>query len=134
MAELRRKIDKYLVEWKNSKDKKPLIIKGARQIGKTTSIKKFGNENYKSFIEINYVSMPQFTKIFQDGYTPDKVIKNMSLLNNDFKFIPGETLLFFDETKYPFAANCLPSGRTKPIISIEKYPFIPRCALFKSLT
>ena len=46
MAELKRKIDKYLVDWKNSKDRKPLIIKGARQIGKTTSIQKFGKEKY----------------------------------------------------------------------------------------
>ena len=108
MAELKRKIDKYLIDWKNSKNKKPLIIKGARQIGKTTSIEKFGKENYKSFIEINYVSMPQFTRIFQDGYTTDKVIKNISLLNSDFKFIPGETLIFFDEMQeYPDTATAL---------------------------
>lgn len=97
MAELKRKIDKYLVDWKNTKDRKPLIIKGARQIGKTTSIEKFGKENYKSFVEINYVSMSQFTNIFQDGYTTDKIIKNITLLNSDFKFIPHETLIFFDE-------------------------------------
>lgn len=108
MAELKRKIDKYLIDWKNSKDRKPLIIKGARQIGKTTSIQKFGKENYKSFIEINYVSMPQFTQIFQDGYIPDKVIKNISLLNSDFKFIPGETLIFFDEMQeYPDTVTAL---------------------------
>ena len=108
MAELKRKIDKYLVDWKNTKDRKPLIIKGARQIGKTTSIEKFGRENYKSFIEINYVSMPQYTNIFQDGYTTDKIIKNMSLLNSDFKFIPGETLIFFDEMQeYPDTATSL---------------------------
>lgn len=108
MAELKRKIDKYLIDWKNSKDRKPLIIKGARQIGKTTSVQKFGKENYKSFIEINYVSMPQFTQIFQDGYMPNNVIKNISLLNSDFKFIPGETLLFFDEMQeYPDTATAL---------------------------
>ncbi len=108
MAELRRKIDKFLLDWKKSKNRKPLIIKGARQIGKTTSIRKFGEENYKSFIEINFVSMPEFTNIFQDGYTPDKIIKNMSLLNNDFKFIPGETLIFFDEMQqYPDTATSL---------------------------
>lgn len=108
MADLKRKIDDYLYEWKNSKDKKPLIIKGARQIGKTTSIKKFGNENYKSFIEINYVSKPEFTAIFQDGYTPDNIIKNISLLKSDAKFIPGETLIFFDEMQeYPDTATSL---------------------------
>ena len=97
MANLRRKIDNFLIEWKNTKDRKQLIIKGARQIGKTTSIQKFGRENYKSFIEINYVSMPEFKTIFQNGYMTDKVIKNISLLNSDLKFIPGETLIFFDE-------------------------------------
>ncbi len=108
MTELKRKIDKYLIDWKNSKNRKPLIIKGARQIGKTTSIEKFGKENYTSFIEINYVSMPQFTQIFQDGYTTDKVIKNISLLNSDFKFIPGKTLIFFDEMQeYPDTATSL---------------------------
>lgn len=108
MANLKRKIDKYLINWKNSKDRKPLIIKGARQIGKTTSIEKFGKENYKSFIEINYVSMPEFTQIFQDGYVVDKIIKNISLLNSDFKFIPGETLIFFDEMQeFPNTATSL---------------------------
>lgn len=97
MAELKRKIDIYLKEWKNSKNRKPLIIKGARQIGKTTSIEKFGRENYKSFIEINYISMPQYKQIFQDGYTTENIIKNISLLNSEYKFIPGDTLIFFDE-------------------------------------
>lgn len=52
---LKRKIDKYLLDWKNTVDKKPLIISGARQIGKTTSIREFG-KTYKSFIEINLVT------------------------------------------------------------------------------
>ena len=97
MADLRRKIDQYLIDWKNSKDKKPLIISGARQTGKTTSIEKFGNENYKSFIEINFISMPEYKNILKDGYTVDNITKNISLLNNEFDFIPHETLIFFDE-------------------------------------
>ena len=52
MPRLKRKIDKYLIEWKKSKNKMPLIVKGARQIGKTESIKNFGLNNYKSLIEI----------------------------------------------------------------------------------
>ena len=108
MAELKRKIDIYLKEWKNSKNRKPLIIKGARQIGKTTSIEKFGRENYKSFIEINYISMPQYKQIFQDGYTTENIIKNISLLNSEYKFIPGDTLIFFDEMQeYPDTATSL---------------------------
>lgn len=108
MAELKRKIDIYLKEWKNSNNRKPLIIKGARQIGKTTSIEKFGRENYKSFIEINYISMPQYKQIFQDGYTTENIIKNISLLNSEYKFIPGDTLIFFDEMQeYPDTATSL---------------------------
>lgn len=108
MAKLKRKIDIYLKEWKNSKNRKPLIIKGARQIGKTTSIEKFGRENYKSFIEINYISMPQYKQIFQDGYTTENIIKNISLLNSEYKFIPGDTLIFFDEMQeYPDTATSL---------------------------
>lgn len=108
MAELKRKIDIYLKEWKNSKNRKPLIIKGARQIGKTTSIEKFGRENYKSFIEINYISMPQYKQIFQDGYTTENIIKNISLLNSEYKFIPEDTLIFFDEMQeYPDTATSL---------------------------
>ena len=108
MAELKRKIDKYLIDWKNEKNRKPLIIKGARQTGKTTSIEKFGNENYKSFIEINFVSMPEYKTIFNDGYTVDNITKNISLHNNEFEFIPGDTLIFFDEIQeYPDAATSL---------------------------
>ena len=53
MGRLRRKIDDYLIEWKNNKDKKPLIVKGARQIGKTDAIEHFARNNYKYFVEIN---------------------------------------------------------------------------------
>ena len=60
MGLLRRKIDKFLVEWKNSEDKKPLIVKGARQIGKTESIRNFAKNNYKNVIEINFVLQKQF--------------------------------------------------------------------------
>ena len=61
---LKRKIDEYLREWKKSKNKMPLIVKGARQIGKTESIKNFGLNNYKSLIEINFVLQPEYKDIF----------------------------------------------------------------------
>ena len=108
MAELKRKIDKFLLDWRNSKTRKPLIIKGARQTGKTTSIEKFGKENYKSFIEINFVSMPEYKTIFNDGYTVDSIIKNISLHNGNFEFIPNDTLIFFDEMQeFPDVATSL---------------------------
>ena len=97
MELLKRKIDKYLIEWKNSPDKKPLIVKGARQIGKTESIRNFAKNNYKSVIEINFVLQKQFKTIFDEGFEVDTIIKNISLINPNLKFIPGSTLIFFDE-------------------------------------
>lgn len=97
MELLKRKIDKYLIEWKNSSDKKPLIIKGARQIGKTESVRNFAKKYYKNVIEINFVLQKQFKDIFNDGFEVDTIIKNISLINPNFEFIPGNTLIFFDE-------------------------------------
>lgn len=97
MELLKRKIDKYLIEWKNSPDKKPLIVKGARQIGKTESIRNFAKNNYKSVIEINFVLQKQFKTIFDEGFEVDTIIKNISLIKPNLKFIPGSTLIFFDE-------------------------------------
>ena len=97
MELLKRKIDKYLVEWKNNPDKMPLIVKGARQIGKTESIRNFAKNNYKSVIEINFVLQKQFKDIFDDGFEVDTIIKNISLRNPNLEFIAGDTLIFFDE-------------------------------------
>ena len=108
MTRLRRKIDEFLVKWKSDKNKLPLIVGGARQVGKTNAIRYFGQNNYKSFIEINFIEMPQYFEIFEDGYTPDNIIKIISLKNPEFKFIPNETLIFFDEIqKCPNVATSL---------------------------
>lgn len=105
---LKRKIDAYLSEWKNNEDRKPLIVKGPRQIGKTESIKKFANENYKSVIEINFVTSDKYKQIITDGYSAQAIIKNISLIEPSHKFIPGETLLFFDEIQeFPEIATAL---------------------------
>ena len=94
---LRRKVDSYLMAWNNNPDRKPLIIKGARQIGKTRSIEWFANQNYKAVIQINFVEQPKYKNIFEDGFEVDTILKNISLLNPEFKFVPGETLFYFDE-------------------------------------
>ena len=104
---LRRKIDDFLINWKKNPDRMPLIIKGARQIGKTSSIEHFA-ENYKNFVEINFIDEPQYTKIFASGYSPDNVIKEISFINPAFKFVPHETLILFDELQAcPDCATCL---------------------------
>lgn len=97
MSRLRRKIDQYLIDWKNDKSKMPLIVKGARQIGKTDAIENFARNNYRNIVEINFALEKQYKDIFDDGYSVDNIIKSISLKNPDFKFIPNETLIFFDE-------------------------------------
>lgn len=95
------------MEWKADENHLPLIIRGARQIGKTYSIRKFGS-SYKSFVEINFVDNPEFKDIFEGGYSTDEVIKRISFRNPKFQFIPGETLIFFDELQeYPDCSTSL---------------------------
>lgn len=96
MLILRRKIDKFLEEWK-ARPHKPLVVKGARQIGKTFSIDYFAKHHYKSVIRINFIFQPVYKTIFNEGYEVDRIIKNLSFLNPSYQFIPGETLIFFDE-------------------------------------
>lgn len=94
---MKRKIDAFLLEWKNKKDHLPLIVKGARQIGKTYSIVDFAKKNYKNFIEINFSTNEEFLSIFSDGYDINSIIKNISLIRPDSNFEKGDTLIFFDE-------------------------------------
>lgn len=97
MDYLKRKIDKFLDEWLISDKKKPLIIKGARQIGKTKTIEEFAKRNNLSLVEINFVLNPEFRDIFDDGYKVDKILENISFKDPSLEFIPGKTLIFFDE-------------------------------------
>ena len=97
MDYLKRKIDKFLDEWLISDKKKPLIIKGARQIGKTKTIEEFAKRNNLSLVEINFVLNPEFRDIFDDGYKVDKILESISFKDPSLEFIPGKTLIFFDE-------------------------------------
>lgn len=99
MAELylKRKIDAFLTEWKNTPEHKPLIVKGPRQVGKTESIKRFAEANYESVIYINFVEEPKYKLITSDGYHTDDIIKNISRMDPSKRFESGKTILFFDE-------------------------------------
>lgn len=102
MSYLKRKIDIYLDNWFHDVDKKPLIIKGARQIGKTESIRRFANAYYDNVVEINFVESPFFKTILSDGYNPNEIIRNITRINPDIEFIENKTLIFFDEIQsYP---------------------------------
>ncbi len=107
MKLLRRKIDDFLIQWKQNPDRLPLIVKGARQIGKTESIRNFANKNYKNIIEINFVIQKQYKDIFDNGFEVDTIIKNISFKNPNFEFVPNETLIFFDEIQE--CINCATS-------------------------
>ncbi|MBQ4440303.1 MAG: ATP-binding protein [Kiritimatiellae bacterium] len=105
---LKRKIDSFLEQWKDKKDRKPLIIKGARQIGKTESIRHFAATHYSSVVEINFIDSPVYKTITADGYSPDKIIKAISRINNAFRFLANDTLIFFDEIQsHPDIATAL---------------------------
>lgn len=108
MSLLRRKIDSFLNTWKESTDRMPLIVKGARQVGKTASILQFAHDNYKNVVAINFVFQQKYKAIFEDGYEVDSIIRNISLINPSLKIEPGNTLIFFDEMQdCPACATCL---------------------------
>ena len=97
MERLKRKIDNYLIDWKKNDNRLPLIIKGARQIGKTNAIRNFGVKYYSTFIEINFALQPQFKTIFEDGFEVDQIIKNITLKMPEIELNEQDTLIFFDE-------------------------------------
>ena len=116
----KRKIDEFLADWKNNHSRKPLIIKGARQIGKTESILHFAHENYENVVYINFVLDKKYTTIVNDGYDVETVVKNITLINPSTKFIPDKTLIVFDEIQeYPDIATTL-----KPFNLYGKYDVI----------
>lgn len=108
MIYLKRKLDAFLDEWKRDPARKPLIVKGPRQIGKTESIRKFGTENYDNVIEINFVEEPKYKMMTADGFKTDDLIKNISRMDPSKHFIEGKTLFFFDELQeFPEIATAL---------------------------
>ena len=105
---LKRKVDDFLLTWKADPNRKPLIIRGSRQIGKTESVLHFASANYESIIEIDFVRDEKYKGIISDGYEAASIIKNISLIDPSKKFIPGKTLIFFDEiTEFPEIATSL---------------------------
>ena len=97
MGYLARKTDVFLQEWKKNPDRYPLIIKGARQVGKTETIRRFAKENYKNVIEINFITEPAYKVIIEEGFSADNITKLISRIDPSKHFDAGETLLFFDE-------------------------------------
>ena len=94
---LKRKIETYLVDWKKSKDKKPLVIKGIRQCGKTYIVRKFAEENYESVVYMNFILEPDKKSAFAGNIDVDTIILNLSALIPGSRFISGKTCIILDE-------------------------------------
>lgn len=94
---LKRKIETYLVNWKKSENRKPLVIKGIRQCGKTYIVQKFAKENYESVVYMNFVLEPDKKSAFVGNIDVDTVILNLSALIPGCRFINGKTCIILDE-------------------------------------
>lgn len=92
---MKRLADYYLQEWKNSPYRKPLLLRGARQVGKTYLARTFGKQ-FDNFVEINFESDKEVHSIFSKDLNPERIIRDLSLIVNK-PIIPSKTLLFFDE-------------------------------------
>ena len=102
----KRHIDRYLQEWKNSPRLKPLLLRGARQVGKSWSLRHLG-ESFEHFAEINFELQPEFKVIFKELSDVKEIISRISTLLN-VPIIEGKTLLFLDEIQScPEALHCL---------------------------
>ncbi len=99
---LKRNIDKELNNWKEEVERKPLLVRGARQVGKSSSIRKLG-ESFDSFLEINFEEHKKVHSLFEGDLTPQILCENLSIMF-DMEIIEGKTLLFFDEIQ-----ACLPA-------------------------
>lgn len=92
-----RNIDRYLMEWKNQKDHKPLLLRGARQVGKSFSIRHLG-ETFESYIEVNFEKHPELKEIFVAVSDVHEIANRLALIAGK-SIEPGKTLLFLDEIK-----------------------------------
>lgn len=94
---LKRKMYDKLLKWKNSRGKECLLIRGARQVGKTYLVRCFGHKEYESFIEINFHMQSDLKVIFSGNRSAEEIYKRMTANIPGIKLIPGKTLIFLDE-------------------------------------
>ena len=95
---LRRKIEQRLLEWKKTPNKKPLIIKGCRQCGKTFSVRQFAEQHYKHVVYLNFFENPQYASVFSGSLEIDQIVLMISaLLGKAATFVPQQTILILDE-------------------------------------
>lgn len=96
-----------LINWKNSADRKPLVMRGARQVGKTWLMREFGQSCYSGFVYFNFDEEDELKSIFETNKNPQRIVELLSLIAGE-KILPGETLIIFDEIQEcPEALNSL---------------------------
>lgn len=117
---LKRRFIEKLINWKKREKKKALLIKGARQIGKTFIVREFGKKYYKSFIELNLYENKDLINIFNESLDVDSLKREISIRVPNAKFIDGNTLIFIDEIEFA------PNARTalKFIVEDGRYDVI----------
>ena len=96
---LHRKIDDFLKAWKKNKNRLPLIVRGAMQVGKTTSVMRFAKANYSNVIYIDFAS-DKYSYILSNGFDVDSIVKAITFINPEFCFQPSNTILVFDNVQY----------------------------------
>lgn len=94
---LKRKIVDYFRHWRKTKDSECLLVKGARQVGKSYAVIAFGRQDYDSLVVIDFVKNPEFKAIFEGSLDPADIYSRMTLLIPDVRLLPGKTLVFLDE-------------------------------------
>ncbi len=96
-----------MANWKNDADRKPLVLRGARQVGKTWLMKEFGKKYYKNYVYFNFDEEDELKSIFETNKNPHRIIELLSFIANE-KIMPAETLIVFDEIQEcPQALNAL---------------------------
>ena len=104
---MRRTAMEKLVAWKSSDERKPMVLKGARQVGKTWLMKEFGKNYYKSFVYFNFDEEDELKSIFETNKNPQRIIELLSMIAGE-KIHPLDTLVIFDEVQEcPEALNAL---------------------------
>lgn len=104
---MKRNAINALIEWKNNEERKPLVIRGARQVGKTWLMKEFGKKYYKNFVYLNFDEEDELKSIFEANKNPHRIVELLSMIAGQ-KILPEETLLIFDEIQEcPEALNTL---------------------------
>ena len=104
---LKRNAMHELVKWKNDDERKPLVLKGARQVGKTWLMKEFGKNYYDNYVYFNFDEEEELKSVFDTNKNPHRIIELLSILSGE-KIHPGKTLIIFDEIQEcPEALNTL---------------------------